>query len=176
MLGALLMELTQELLGEDHAVPEPSQESGSTSVEEIQSYGSQRVASDILDPDQESLDDATTSTQCHTPIRTELCTVTDENDRSGFHVSRPKVRSSSISRKPCNVSTSGSRCRGTNRDVTKKMHQKLQQHQQDSTPRKDIRDFMAKRKHMESSPPENPSDCKTQKQGTPEGDTREGNT
>ena len=91
---------------------------------------------------QGSLDDATSSTQ--TPIHTELGTVTDENDPPGFHVSRPKDRSSSISRKTRSVSTSGSRRRGTNRDVTKKVHQKLQQPQQDSTPRKDIRDFMVK--------------------------------
>ena len=139
---ALLMDLTQELLGEGHVVPELSQESSSTSVENSQNYGSQRVASDNPDPDQESLDDATTSTQ--TPIHTELGTVMDENDTSGFHVSRPKVRSSSISRKPRNVSTSGSRHRGTIRDVTMNVHQKLQQPQRDSTPRKDIRDFMAK--------------------------------
>ena len=64
MLGALLMEHTQELLGQVDDVPVLSQESNIPDGDNL-NIGSQQVNSVNSDPDPEPLHDTTTSTQAH---------------------------------------------------------------------------------------------------------------
>ena len=130
MLGALLMEDTQELLGKVDDVPVMSQESNipdkdnlNNDSQQVSSVNSEPDPDPDPDPDPEPLHD-TTSTQAHTSMEVEA--VTSEHEPSGVHVSRPRNRSSPSSSKTHNISSSGSRRRGTNRDVNRKVLKKTQ--------------------------------------------------